>query len=117
MRSNSFFNLFDKCFNLNIFYYFTLVIVPTIILPVIIIITLGILGINTIIIRVTIVLRAVFIKVIRFISTTILLIRRGRVTIFIINARFVNIFYSVFISLNTAVLNDRPFTIIVITIS
>ncbi len=80
-------------------------------------ITLGILGVNAVAIRVAVVLRAVFVRVIRLISTTVLLTRRGRVTVFVIGAGFVDIFYGVFVSLNAAVLSDRPFAVAVMTVS
>lgn len=77
MRSNRFFNLFDKRFNLGTFCSSVLTVVPTIILPVTIIITLGVLGVNAVAIRAAVVLRAVFARVIRHISTTVLLTRTG----------------------------------------
>lgn len=117
MRSNRVFNLFDKRFDIGTFCSFVLAVVPTIVLPVTAMITLGVLGVNAVAIRVAVVLRAVFVRVIRLISTNVLLIRRGRVTVFVVGARFVDIFYGIFVSLNAAVLSDRPFAVAVMTVS
>lgn len=117
MRFNRIFNLFDKRFDLGTFCSFVLAVVPTIVLPVTAMITLGVLGVNAVAIRVAVVLRAVFVRVIRPISTTVLLIRRGRVTVFVVGARFVDIFWGIFVSLNAAVLSDRLFAVAVMTVS
>ncbi len=90
MRFNRIFNLFEKRFDLGTFCSFVLAVVPTIVLPVTAMITLGVLGVNAVAIRVAVVLRA---------------------------ARFVDIFWGIFVSLNAAVLSDRPFAVAVMTVS
>lgn len=85
-------------------------VVLMVILSVTIVITLDILGVNAIAVNVALLLRAIFVRVIPLNSTSLVL--TGRVAVFVVGANF-----GILVSLNTAVLGDRPFTIAVMTVS
>ena len=113
-RSNKFYNFFDKLFNLDIFCSFVLTVVLTIILLVIIIIILRILNVNVVATQIS---RAILVRIIRYINITVLLTRKNRVILFVVNARFVDIFYDIIVFLSVVVLSDRSFAVAIMIVS